>query len=138
MNKLLTTLENFIKDFVDLTTQENGDFGHFPFQFFTVTKDNKLEIGALALGGDVISCFKYFSLAVIQDAKQVFMSLDYPGNEHIPQDFVAVFYYHKKRIDVVAIPYDTATGKRSPIVYRSPILDDIKQTLKDVLNGKIK
>ncbi len=138
MDKLLTTLDNFIKDFVDITPQENGDFGHFPFQCFTVTKDNKLEIGALALGGDVVACLKYFSLAVLKDARQVFMSVDFPANEFIKTDFVAVFYCHRQAIDVVAIPYNTATGEKFPTLTKSPVLDEIKQNLKDVLNGKIK
>ena len=111
------TREEFIDQFVTIDEQEETPFfGHYPFQMYALTKEDKVELNGLLLGGDVAACYQRFQHYYQLGAKEIFMTLDFPAIEDIPTDFVAVFSYQDAKFNVCAIPYDPINGKRERVI----------------------
>ena len=130
-------MEN-VKEFVDtLVKIDHQDdfncFGHFPFQLFVETSDGKFEMNALALGGDVLSCYKRFRKYLKENAKKIFMSLDFPSGGDIENDFICIFSAVDGVIDIYAIPYSTENGEKYEEIHTSELLSKILDQFKKEL-----
>ena len=53
-------------------SEDSSNYGHYPFQLLVETEDDKIEMNALALGGDVVSCYRRAGKYVKENAKKVF------------------------------------------------------------------
>lgn len=130
----MKTVEEFVKTMVRIDFVENSEcFGHFPFQLLAETKDGKLEINALALGGDVAACYRRFAKYKNSGAKRVYMSLDFPKGGDIKDDYVAIFSFENNEINLFAIPYKTKDGTTLDYIKTSDHLDKIKADLVSFL-----
>lgn len=118
---------------VRIDEQEGGAFGHFPFQMLSINQDGTLEVGVLLLGGDVISCYRAVKKNVKKGASKVFLSVDFPAKEGIDNDFVAVFSVEDGASSLFAIPYDTVTGEKLPIVEGNEVLGKIREQFDNVV-----
>ena len=128
----MKTVEEFVKSMVKIEFIEDSEcYGHYPFQLFAETKDGKFEMNTLALGGDVESCYGKFSEYKSNDAKRMYMSLDFPKGGDIKDDFVAIFSFENGDINLFAIPYNVEDGKILDIIKISEHLDYIKTQLID-------
>lgn len=109
----MKNVEDFQKLMVRIDEQPDGSFGHYPFQMFVETAEGSNNIMALALGGDVVKCYNLFKKEVWEKAKRVYMSLDFPANPEIKDDFVAIFSWdlEEEKVEIKAIPYNTKTGE---------------------------
>jgi hypothetical protein len=130
-------MEN-VKEFVDKLVKidylDNYNcFGHFPFQLFVVTSDGSFEINALALGGDVLSCYKRFRKYLKEDSKKIFMSLDFPSGGDIKNDFICIFSAVDGALDIYAIPYNTENGEKYEEIHTSELLSKILDQFKKEL-----
>jgi len=118
------------KDWLVIDHQEQfNQFGHFPFQMFFEDDKGKGNFAALLLGKSE-ECYKVFHKAMRDGAQRAYMSVDFPPMEgHIDTDFIAVFSFDGKKMDLVAIPYNGETGERLPeISYQDS--DVLKQILR--------
>ncbi len=105
-------VNEFVKTCVDITYIEDSEcYGHYPFQLFVEKSDDKIEMCALALGGNVLQCYSKFKEYKKSSAKRIFMSLDFPSGGDIKNDFVAVFSLIDNKIGIFAIPYNPDNGK---------------------------
>lgn len=130
-------MEN-VKEFVDKLVKieyldDSNCFGHYPFQLFVETNDGKFEMNALALGGDVISCYKRFRKYLKEDSKKIFMSLDFPSGGDIKNDFICIFSAVDGIIDIYAIPYNTENGEKYEEIHTSDLLSEISDQFKNIL-----
>ena len=126
----MKTIEEFVKSMVKIEFIEDSNcFGHYPFQLFCENKDGGFEINALALGGDVASCYRRFAEYKKGGAKRIYLSLDFPKGGDIKNDYVAIYTFENDKIDLFAIPYEIEDGKSFDIVKNSGQLDLIKQQM---------
>lgn len=130
----MKTVEEFIKSMVNIEFIEDSNcFGHYPFQLLCENKEGGLELNALALGGDVASCYRRFAEYKNNGAKRIYLSLDFPKGGDIENDFVAIFTYENNKIELFAIPYEIEEGKTFDKVTNSDHLDKIKAQMKTYL-----
>lgn len=131
----MDTTEAFIKHMVTIDEMEEGcgDYGHYPFQMAVTTKDEKQEILALALGGDVKACYDVFKKKIEEGATRVMMSLDFPPTGDIRKDFVCVFTYWNKRVKLLAIPYTLKNGKTHSQIRKSTTLETLEKQFMSVV-----
>jgi len=130
----MKTIEEFVKLMVKIDFIEDEKcYGHYPFQLFVETKDNKFEINALALGGDVASCYRRFAEYKNNGAKRIYLSLDYPKGGDIDDDYVAIFSFEDGVINLFAIPYKVEDGKVLDYIKDSTQLDRIKSDFESFL-----
>ncbi len=123
----MKTLDEFVKTMVRIEFLEDENcYGHYPFQLFVETKDETFEMCALALGGDVLSCYRKFGEYKNDDAKRIYLSLDFPSGGDIENDFVAIFSMENDKIDLFAIPYSTKDGAKLELINKSSHLDLLK------------
>jgi len=123
----MKSVEEFMKIMVKIEfIEDSGSFGHYPFQLFCENKGGGFEINALALGGDVASCYRRFSEYKKQDAKRIYLSLDFPKGGDIENDFVAIFSFEDGELKLFAIPYKTEDGKTFDTIKNSSHLEYIK------------
>jgi len=113
----MKNVTEFVDKLVDITLLEEFDcYGHYPFQLFVETSDGKLEMNALALGGDVAACYNRAAKYIHKNAKKIFLSLDFPKVLDSKNDFVAVFSVENGNINMFAIPYNPETGEKYEII----------------------
>jgi len=125
----MKTVKEFVDSMVKVEFVESSNcFGHYPFQIFVETKDGELEIDVLALGGDVVSCYKTFFKHKRSDAKRIYLSLDFPSGGDIDNDFVAIFSFENNEFKLYAIPYLLSDGSLLPEIYES---DQLKKILSE-------
>ena len=130
----MKTVEEFVKSMVKIEFIEDSNcFGHYPFQLLCENKDGGLEINALALGGDVASCYRRFAEYKNNDAKRIYLSLDFPSGGDIENDYVAIFVFENNEINLFAIPYEIEEGKTFEIIKESSHLDKIKAQMETYL-----
>ena len=123
----MKTIEEFINKMVRIEFIEDSNcFGHYPFQLFCENKDGDFEINALSLGGDVASCYRRFAEYKKQNAKRIYLSLDFPKGGDIDNDYVAIFTLENNEINLFAIPYEIEDGKKFDTIFNSTQLDLIK------------
>jgi hypothetical protein len=135
MNYLKQKNMKSVKEFVKLMVkvefiEDSNCFGHYPFQLFAEMDDGKNEINALALGGDVKSCYKRFSHYKKNNAKRIYLSLDFPKGGDMENDFVAILSFENNETKLHAIPYQVSDGKILKAVEESEHLDNIKSQLQ--------
>ena len=117
---------------IDLIESENA-YGHYPFQLFVETSDGSFEMNALMLGGDVLSCYRRVRDYVREEAKEIYLSVDFPKGKDIVNDFVCVFSIKDGVCDVLAIPYEPETGETFEIITKSILLDEILGNFKYIV-----
>jgi len=123
----MKTVEEFVKTMVKIEFIEDSNcFGHYPFQLFCENKDGGFEINALALGGDVSSCYRRFSEYKKQNAKRIYLSLDFPKGGDIDNDYVAIYAFENNELSLFAIPYEIKDGKTFDTIKNSTQLDLIR------------
>jgi len=127
-----------VKEFVDCLVkidyvEDSNCFGHYPFQLFVETNDGKFEINALALGGDVLSCYRRVKKYFKENSKKIFMSLDFPSGGDIENDFVCIFSIVNNSFDIYAIPYNTETGEKYDEIHNSDLLSKLLTQFKDII-----
>jgi len=123
----MKTVEEFVKTMVKIEFIEDSNcFGHYPFQLFCENKDGGFEINALALGGDVSSCYRRFSEYKKQNAKRIYLSLDFPKGGDIDNDYVAIYAFENNELSLFAIPYEIKDGKTFVTIKNSTQLDLIR------------
>jgi hypothetical protein len=107
----MTTTKEFIEQLVDIQYVESSNcYGHYPFQLFVETNEEKFEMNALMLGGDVLACYNRVRHYVKIGSKKIFLSVDFPAGGDITNDFVAVFSILEGVVVSLAIPYDANVG----------------------------
>lgn len=131
------TTEKFIEQLVKIDELEQFDaYGHYPFQLFVETADGKLEMNALALGGDVGACYNRVKKYKDEGAKKIFLSLDFPAGGDIEHDFVCVFSIIDGETSILAIPYNTEDGTKFETIHNSSQFEIILQDFNHVLNNQ--
>jgi hypothetical protein len=129
-------IEKLVK--IEFIESENS-YGHYPFQLFVETSESELfEMNSLMLGGDVISCYKRVRDYVRKNAKEIYLSLDFPKGKDISNDFVCVLSIKGDVCEILAIPYDTKTGETYEIITNSELLDEILLSFKTIVFKTIK
>lgn len=118
--------EEFIETLVEIDVQEDGTFGHYPFQAIAKNSEGKLTMAALALGGDVKSCYQALRKLWREEGNEiVHMSIDFPAIGDIDTDFVFVVTIENDALSALAIPYNPENGKISEYITESKTLSDI-------------
>lgn len=88
-----------------------GCFGHHPMQLIVITKENEMEMNALVSLrlDDVKNRIRdYLNRG---DISEILISLDFPGNDEIPKDFVMLLHFKEKVLEKSLIKqYDVSTG----------------------------
>lgn len=131
----MKTVKEFVDSMVKIDLVDDYNcYGHYPFQLLAEKKDGSLEINALALGGDVESCYRRVSKYLKEGAKKVFMSLDFPPNDDIDKDFVCIFSVVDGNFDIYAIPYSVETGEKYDEIHESNLLNRILEDFKYIIN----
>jgi len=131
----MENVKEFVDQLVKIDILEDYDcYGHYPFQLFVETSDGKFEMNALALGGDVESCYKRCGEYLKNGAKKIFMSLDFPANLDIKEDFLCIFSIVDGKFEVYAIPYSTETGEKYEEIHTSELLNKILEDFKFIVN----
>ncbi len=88
----MKNVQEFVEKLVDISiVEESNCYGHYPFQMFVETADDKFELNALAMGGSVQLCYKRAEKYYREKAKRIFLSIDFPKGGDIKKDFVCVF-----------------------------------------------
>lgn len=132
-------LDEFVKTLVKIEFIEDSNcFGLYPFPMFVETDDEKFELNSLALGGDVLSCYKRFNEYKSQNAKNIYIALDFPKHDDIENDFVAIFSYNREGdiSNVFAITYNNENGEQYEVITRNTsglltkIFEDFKHHVK--------
>jgi hypothetical protein len=130
----MKTVEEFVKKMVKIEFIEDSNcFGHYPFQLLCENKDGGFEINALALGGDVDSCYRKFAKYKKEGAKRIYLSLDFPKGGDIENDYVVIFTFENNKVELFAIPYEINGGKILDIIKDSTQLDFIKSDILSYL-----
>lgn len=130
----MKSVEEFVSSMVKVEFIEDSHcFGHYPFQLFAETKDGKYEINALALGGNVASCYKRFAHYKNNNANRIYLSLDFPKGGDIQNDFVAIFSFENNEIKLQAIPYQLSDGEILQGIKESQHLKSIMSQFVDFL-----
>ena len=128
----MKNVNEFIENMVNIEfVDQSNCFGHYPFQMWTKTKDGKNEMAALAIGGDVAACYRAAAGHIKNDAKCVYLSLDFPATGDIKNDFVAVYSYEDKELKCIAIPYDPKTGNLLDRINSSETLSGLMKQFKN-------
>ena len=129
----MKTAKEFVDSLVKITYQESLDaFGHYPFQMVSLSNDDQLTLTALAQGGQVQRCYDIAREEIEKPSTFFFMSLDFPANENIENDFVAILSLIGGKADIFAIPYDTKNGDMKPIIdSKNPTLVRILSEFKE-------
>lgn len=131
----MNTVKEFVEQIVKIEyLEDSNSYGHYPFQLFVENSDGKFEMNSLALGGDVESCYNRFGEYLKNNAKKIFMSLDFPASNDIDHDFVCIFSYIDNNYDVYAIPYDTETGEIYEDIHNNKMLDIILEEFKMIIS----
>ncbi len=115
------------KDGIDINVIEEGKYGHYPFHMHVLTTDDKLEINTLALAGDVKAVYHRVKQYRMGGFKEIFLSVDFPANSDMPDDFVACFFLVGDELELELIPYNNETGERYEEVTGTKIIDDLKE-----------
>lgn len=126
--------KSFIDTLVSIDIIEGTkSYGHYPFQIASIDKDNKLSLGALFLGGDVEAVYKTAKKLVIEGSVKLFLSIDFPANNDIQHDFIAVYTLTDRFVECLAIPYNSATGERYPEITNGKQLYWIKKQFENIV-----
>jgi hypothetical protein len=130
----MNTVKEFIDNLVKIDIQEDYNcYGHYPFQLLVEKSDGTFDINALALGGDVDACYRRVRKYIKENAKKIFMSLDFPKGGDIEHDFICIYSIVDGVIDIFAIPYSTETGEKYEEIHTSEILNKILEDFNFII-----
>lgn len=128
----MKNVEEFIAQLVKIEFIEDSNcYGHYPFQMYVEMGDGSLEMNALALGGDVLACYRRMSEYINKNAKRIYLSLDFPAGGDIENDFVCIYAYEDGAFSLLAIPYSLEDGKVLAQITQSSQLAKIKEQLME-------
>ncbi len=131
----MKTLEEFVNQFVKLEIIEDTNcFGLYPFPMVVETKEGAIELNSLALGGDVLSCYKRVKTYKKTEASKIFMALDFPKGGDIANDFVVVYSIVNNEISIFALPYNTENGEMYERIDNSETLTKILTQFKEIID----
>ena len=86
-------------------------FGFYPFQMYVEHKDEKATICSLDLGGDVRAVYKAYADFFKEDAKRIYLALDFPSGMDISNDFVFNYMaFGEEGLEALIIAYKEAGG----------------------------
>lgn len=91
--------------------ESSNCYGHHPMQLAVVNKKGELELNALMHleTNDIKNRVEYYLNR--NDFKELFLSLDFPANDEIQNDFVLLLHLKEKAFEQVLIKeYDVKTG----------------------------
>jgi hypothetical protein len=126
--------EKFIETMVTIDLQDEGKaFGHYPFQLISIDNENKVTAAVLFLGGDVVGVYKAVKKVLSQGSVKLFLSIDFPALGDINKDFIAVYTLTDRFVECVAIPYDTNTGNRHPLVKTGKTVYGLKKQFESLV-----
>lgn len=126
--------EEFIESMANTSfIEEHNCFGHYPFNMISVMPDDKMIMAALALGGDVRSCYKAFKKMIDDGAKIVHMSVDFPKGLDIPTDYIGVYSFENGKSEVIALPYNVIDGKFGDRVTEGTMVDHLMTQFKHIV-----
>ena len=127
--------------FVEITKidfiETSNCYGHHPMQLAAKDKSDKLELNALMhlKINDVKN--RVDSYLNKSDFKELFLSLDFPANDEISNDFVLILHINEKGLVKSLIkPYDVLTGTYLDVL-ENPEFKVIKHIM-NLLIGEIK
>lgn len=86
-------------------------YGHHPMQLAAVNKKGELELNALMHleTNDIKNRVEYYLNR--NDFKELFLSLDFPSNDEIKNDFILILHFNGKSLEESIIKeYDVNTG----------------------------
>lgn len=152
--ELMKNIDDFI-DFIEITKQENGEFGLNPMMGYILTEDNKNEILALIGIDSVQKCYKLFLHYIKKKAKKIYLAVDFPPVLNSGKDFVLfhIFECNKKpgdkitdietfkrffTFDMLALPYDKITGKRFEIEKKKQYIDFLEIQFQNIMTSEIR
>jgi hypothetical protein len=104
------TLEKFIEIFVKIELQKDGSMGHYPFHMVFIKKDGTQEMTSF-VGVDVFAVYKsLFKHIDRDDAKEIFLSIDFGPVAEVKTDFVAVYHWTEDMLftELTILPYNIA------------------------------
>jgi hypothetical protein len=131
----MNTVNEFVNQLVKIDIMEDGQsYGHYPFSGIIEDSNGKISILALALGGDVLSVYKTIGKSIIDGAKKAYFSLDFPPNEELKTDFVAVYSYENEEYNIFAIPYDVKNGETFDRIHDNVLLATILDQFKYIVS----
>ena len=108
--KVKVFFDNLVID--EQEEQSDGKFGHYPFQGEFTSNDGKKAIMAFIGHMKTEAMLTVFAKYVVDGCDDLMISVDFPNCGDIMTDFVAVFSYIDKKIEVNLFPYDNKTGTR--------------------------
>lgn len=91
--------------------ESSNCYGHHPMQLAAIDKNGKLELNALMhlKINDIKNRIDYYLNK--SDFKELFLSLDFPVNDEITNDFVLILHINEKGLVKSLIKqYDVSTG----------------------------
>lgn len=106
---------NFLNftDIVKIDFIENSNcYGHHPMQLVAIDKNGKCEFNALAHMrlDNVKDIFKSYS--VKKDDNEIMLSLDFPKNDEVKNDFIMMLHFKNKQlVDLLIKEYKVETGE---------------------------
>lgn len=128
--------KQFIEALVKIELLDDGvTYGYYPFHLIAEKANGKLDFNSLALGGDVLACYKRFKHYVDSGALKIFMAVDFPAHGEINNDFACVFSMIEGEFSVCAMPYSTATGEVFEVFEKTKLLEVIKKQFLSVINS---
>lgn len=120
--------------FVEITKidfiETSNCYGHHPMQLAAKDKSGKLELNALMhlKINDVKN--RVDSYLNKSDFKELFLSLDFPANDEITNDFVLILHINEKGLEKSLIKlYDVSTG-----VYLDVLENSEFKVIKHIMN----
>jgi len=130
----MKNIQEFVEKLVEIDFIEQSNcYGHFPFQLFVEKENHEFVMCALALGGDVESCYKTVKQYKSEKANRIYLSLDFPAILDMENDFVMIFYLENEKIEAFAIPYNVQTGEKLDIVKEGEFINNILSDFKRVV-----
>lgn len=128
-------VEKFIENFVKIDWVESSKtFGLYPFHLCSENKAGELTIGALFLGGDILSCYRTVKDHLQnQNATKVLLAVDFPKHGDMKNDFACIFEVIGDKVQIYAIPYNESTGEVFPLISDSTHLKSILEQFKTVI-----
>jgi hypothetical protein len=128
-----------VKEFFDdlvIDEQEESDegkFGHHPFQGLLISKKGKISMIAFA-GVNTKIMMKFFTNRIVNNEKEIIISVDFPNCGDIMTDFIAVFSYIDSKIGIDLFPYDNKTGLKLGHIESGIVHDNFQKMVAHHIN----
>lgn len=127
-------INEFVEKLVSIEYHDEIEsYGHYPFQLFTESQNDKQEFVSMIGDGSVVNRYAIFKEKLSDNPKKVYMSLDFPAKNDIPHDHVIIFSYENGEFNRFAIPYNAENGERLPTITESEQLDAVFNQFKSIV-----